>query len=53
MYKFTTLYHVLVDPAIIQHITGTLIRVACVTRPTLQLALQLISKHQNTHVMQI
>ena len=40
-------YYTLIDPTIIQHITGSLIHVAYITRPTLQLAIQLISKHQN------
>jgi len=38
---------ILIDPTIIQHITGSLIHVAYITRPTIQLAIQLLSKHQN------
>ena len=40
-------HYLLINPTIIQHITGTLIHISYITRPTLQLALQLISKHQN------
>ena len=40
-------YYTLIDPTLIQHITGSLIHVAYITRPTLQLAIQLISKYQN------
>ena len=41
-------YYMLIDPTIIQHITGSLIHVAYITRPTIQLAIQLISRYQNS-----
>jgi hypothetical protein len=41
-------YYTLIDPTTIQHITGSLIHVAYITRPTLQLAIQLISRYQNS-----